>query len=452
MQNANTYDSSDGAFSHRSIFVLVLLIPFLTAIVFGGADVSALIFISPLVAVIALVWMASAWRSGKMPLNRDVLLLPLLGLVALACVQLLPLGSANISSADLAIPASATLSLDQYATRMFLVRLIGYLIFFMACLTFIDSERRIKATVNSVIIFGGAIAFAGILQKLASPGSIYGVREVEQAIPFGPFVNQHHFAALMVMTSGLAIARLFDKMLRRDMKLLFGLAALIMLIALLMTTSRGGVVSYLAMLGFVILFSFPSLNTGSSRLRSPAKLVGAAAAIVAAVILIAGSVGFLGGEDALLRAIGLQPNQTDVTSGRLHFWSIALRIFADNPVIGAGLDAFGVAFTRYDTWNGNFRVEQAHNDYLQMLADGGILAFGCVAAFIFLFAKKSVAAVSGSGNLKAASVGAFAGCVGVLVHSFFDFPLRTPANAFFFLLLAAVAVIKSDGFSRSNEK
>jgi O-antigen ligase len=63
-----------------------------------------------------------------------------------------------------------------------------------------------------------------------------------------------------------------------------------------------------------------------------------------------------------------------VTSGRSHFWGVAWQVFLANPIIGAGLDAFGVAYPKYDNWNGQFRVEQAHNDYLQILADAGILA------------------------------------------------------------------------------
>jgi O-antigen ligase len=138
----------------------------------------------------------------------------------------------------------------------------------------------------------------------------------------------------------------------------------------------------------------------------------------------------------------LQAGQSDVTSGRLHFWSIAWKIFLEHPLIGAGFDAFGVAFTRFDTWNGFYRVERAHNDYLQMLADGGILGFACVVAFVVIFFKKGISAIGNRSDkvLRSISTGAFAGCLGILVHSFFDFPLRTPANALFFLLLIALVI------------
>jgi len=168
-----------------------------------------------------------------------------------------------------------------------------------------------------------------------------------------------------------------------------------------------------------------------------------AAGAAAVILIVAGSVLFLAGADPLVRGLGMQAGQTDVTGGRLHFWSVALKIFVDNPIIGAGLDAFGVAFTRYDTWNGMWRVEQAHNDYLQILADGGVIGLACAAAFIFLLFRRGLTVIrrSSSPGRRSIAVGALAGCFGILVHSFFDFPLRTPSNAYFFLLLAAMATV-----------
>ena len=44
-----------------------------------------------------------------------------------------------------------------------------------------------------------------------------------------------------------------------------------------------------------------------------------------------------------------------------------------HPILGVGLGAFSVVYTGYDSRNGQFRLEQAHNDYLQVLSDGGIV-------------------------------------------------------------------------------
>jgi O-antigen ligase len=116
-------------------------------------------------------------------------------------------------------------------------------------------------------------------------------------------------------------------------------------------------------------------------------------------------------------------------------------MIANDPLLGVGFDAFGVGFTQFDTRNGIFRVEQAHNDYLQMLTDGGIFAFLLVGLFIFLLFQKSLSVVGGSSDKlrRSLAIGALAGCLGIMIHSFFDFPLRTHSNTYFFLMLAVIA-------------
>lgn len=217
------------------------------------------------------------------------------------------------------------------------------------------------------------------------------------------------------------------------------MALVMMLVAIFMTGSRGGFLSIVGVVVFVIaarIFSTRSSN-GETRM---AGLV-ASSSIVALLFVVGGLVLFLGGGDSLVRGIGASSDGGDISNGRFHFWSVAWKIFLDNPIIGAGLDAFGVAFPNYDTASGFYRVEQAHNEYLQMMADGGIFALACVCAFIaILFSKAFRAILKAEGNLsRGIAIGAAAGCFGILIHSFFDFPLRTYSNSFFFLLLVVLA-------------
>ncbi|HEV8592706.1 MAG TPA: O-antigen ligase family protein, partial [Pyrinomonadaceae bacterium] len=169
------------------------------------------------------------------------------------------------------------------------------------------------------------------------------------------------------------------------------------------------------------------------------------------MMLALGSVVFLGGGEGLLRGLGAD-SASDITSGRGHFWNIAIKIFLDHPIFGAGFDAFGVAFSRYDTWSGIYRVEQAHNDYLQTLADSGVLGFICVATFIVILVRGGLRAIADQSDAlkQSISVGALAGCLGILIHSFFDFPLRTPANSFVFLLLVVLVVAPRRHHRHSN--
>ena len=375
-----------------------------------------------------------------------------MGLILIGLIQLLPLSSSEVSSDLLSIPATSSLSLDPYSTRFAILKLILYLVFFSASLTFINNQKRLRKVAVTIIVFGSVMAFFGILQRLASPEYIYGIREVGQAIPFASYINQHHFAAFLEMTLGLTLGLLFGGATKRDKFLLLIIAVVLMGIAIVLTGSRGGFISLLGVIGFLVLMNLfkGKGNTENAENKSNSKqntlirklgLIGGSVVLIAVLLV---SVMFLGGGDSVLRGTGLQTNQVDFTSGRTHFWSVALKIIQDNPVLGAGLESFGVAFTKYDSWNGRLRVEQAHNDYLQILADAGIFGLICIIGFIILLFKQSLKVINNTSDnfRRNVAIGSLAGCFGILIHSVFDFPLRTNANMFFFLIMVSLAVVQ----------
>ena len=425
-----------------ALVFLLCFIPCMGAVLFGAVDGITWGMITILTAVICILWAAEGCFNEALPFNGDALQLGLVALILVGLVQLLPLGPAL--PADL-LPSAGRqpLSLDPYTTRNFIRNLVVFLIFLSSCLTFINSEIRIRKVGLVIIIFGALMAFYGILQHIADADAIYGIRKAVEANPFGPFVNQHHFAGFMEMTAGLTLGMIFGSS-AKERKFLFGLAAVVMLAAIILTGSRGGLLSICGTAGFAGLLSFVyrarSGNKASEETGSKKPVAMGGLILALSVILL---VLFLGGDESLTRGLGLTTVGDDPSNGRLHFWSVALQIFLDHPIIGAGLDAFGVAFTRYDTWNGFYRIEQAHNDYLQMLADGGILGLTCVFGFIFLLFKKSLRTISTAavGMRRDIAIGSLAGCFGILLHSFVDFPLRTWSNSFFFLLLVACATV-----------
>ncbi len=429
-----------------AIFFLLCVIPVFGTVLFGAVDNVTWIIISIFWLAIILLWLAESSKAKGLLFSPNLLQIPVVGLLLIGLVQLLPLRT-GVAGDLLGTPSAHALSLDPNATRFFDIRLIVYVLFFAACLVFINNEKRLKKAVLLVIIFGASMAFIGILQRLATPDGIYGLRKTPQSIPFGPFVNQHHFAAFMQMTAGCAVALMFGKTTTRDRKLLLGIAVAVMGMATLLTSSRGGVLGFGSMVAFVLVVNFFNRErkgkttdaVGTGIQTKIALTVGG----IAMILLVIGVVLFLGGGDSLVRGIGVGNTPTDVSSGRFTFWPVAIKIFLEHPFIGAGFDAFGAAFPKFDPGNGTLLVEQAHNEYLQTLADSGLAGFACIAAFIYLLFKKGLEAVSSAGSSfrKDAATGAFAGCFGILIHSFFDFPLRTPSNAFFFLLLAAIATV-----------
>jgi O-antigen ligase len=430
------------------VFCLYVVLA-ISTIAYGAVDLWALGCLSILTAVIACLWAGDAWKRREFLFSSSTIQLPLIALAVIGVIQLLPLGSPGVSVDQLGIPVSSALTLDPYATRIMAIHLVVYITFFAAALTYINHRDRLRKMVLFVVIFVALMAFFGILQRLASLDSIYGLRQSPQAMPFGSFVNQHHFAALMEMASGLALGLLFGKATKKANRPLLIIASVLMGIAIIFTGSRGGLISFVAILAFIV---FTNLLTGRTMVQTPEgeeigvnprpKLMMIAGCGLLILFMFL-AVLLLGGEQSVLRGLGAGGTQVDFTTGRSHFWSVAVQIFWSHPVLGAGLDAFGNAFSQFDTWNGTFRIQQAHNDYLQILADAGIAGFLCVAAFIYLLFKKTLQVIKESEDVfrKNTAIGALAGCAGILIHSFFDFPLRTPANAFFFLTLVALATV-----------
>lgn len=444
----------------KAIVFLLCAIPCTAAIAYGGVDSWAMSLLILLVSAIVLLWLADAWATGELRISKSGLQIPLVLLIALSCVQLLPFGDSGLTGDLLTVPSSKALSLDPYATRLFIIRLLVCVVYFAAALTFINSRKRKQKIAFIVIAFGAVMAFFGILQSLAAPGAIYGLRPTPQSIPFGPFVNQHHFAGFMEMTSGLVLGLLFGNAVQKDRKLLLLIAAVLMILAVIFTGSRGGMLSFVGVATFAAFASLMNRNRQSydesdKKQISFRRKLSIATGGLGFVFVVLGLAVFLGSGESLLRSLGFSDGSSDLSSGRLHYWSVGLDIFAANPIIGAGLDAFGVAFTKYDTLPGLFRVEQAHNDYLQMLADGGIIGFLFVAAFVFILINSALRNIASADDKleRSVAIGALAGCIGILIHSFFDFPLRTPSNAFFFLLLAVLATTRfSDGKNEGTRR
>ena len=173
-------------------------------------------------------------------------------------------------------------------------------------------------------------------------------------------------------------------------------------------------------------------------MRSAAVKAGLALTLI---VIMFCSVVLLGGEEALSRFVG-SVNTDDPTTGRAHFWSVTVDIIKTHPLMGIGLGAFGVVYTGYDTRNGMYRLEQVHNDYLQVLSDGGIIGAAIGLFFLVnLFRMGFQRRDSRDDFRRGVATGALAGCFAVLIHSFFDFTLHTPANALLFLVLAALATM-----------
>jgi O-antigen ligase len=423
------------------IFLTLCVGMVLTTLFYGTVHYWALAGFSLSAAGIVCLWTLDGLvlRSARLSLNR--LQWPILGMIVLGLIQLLPLRAPD--NAGLALSSARTLSLDPYATRLVIVQVASLFVYFAAALIFTDTSRRLRTLVRTITIFGFLLAMFGLMQSLTSDGTrVYWFRQLAQSTAFGPFINRHHFAGYMELAIAIPLGLLFTGAVEKHMRILYAFAAMLMGVALLMTNSRGGAIS----LGAEILFLAVVGTTARSRdgqrrprrERARAAMIRAGLAFALIVALIGGALAF-GGSEIFTRFLGT-PTASDPTTGRAHFWSVALEVIKAYPITGSGLGSFGVIYTRYDSRNGSFRLEQAHNDYLQTLSDGGIIGAALGLWFILVLFRRGLARRETHDHFRRGVItGALAGCFAVLVHSFFDFTLHTTANALLFLILAALA-------------
>jgi len=402
--------------------------------------------------IVGLLWVADSWKTGAVRYNTSLLQLPLIGVILLGLFQLLPLPftGAEIVEGAMNISTKRSISLDPFATRMAVIQITAITIFFAAALAFVDSHKKLEIVCKTIIIFGFLLALFGLIQKFTSPTKIYWMREPFQAFPFGPFVNSGHFAACMEMTLSLTLGVLFSNGIEKDQRIIYAFMAVMMFLAMVMTGSRGGFI-----LGFLIV---GAILFAREMLRKPKHgeqledgkhdyaplirkfLISFGIGVFMIVFLLVVTIS-LGGTGAVGRIFNFADANHPDGGGRIHYWTTALYIIKDRPVFGAGLEGFGTAYTKYDTLDGSFRIERAHNDYLQVMADTGLVGSFLALAFLFLLYRYSIACYKNSKDRfrRGAGMGALIGCGSVLLHSFFEFPLRTTSNALLFLILVAIA-------------
>ncbi|MDT4969310.1 MAG: hypothetical protein QOJ64_4047 [Acidobacteriota bacterium] len=430
----------------RFVIVMLCVAIVLSALAYGTVHYWSLALFELGACAVVILWCVDAWRSRTFRISANLLQVPLIGLLLLGVVQLLPIRSPAASGGLPSAPLGS-MSIDPYSTRLALIQIVALLIYFAAALAFIDSPKRLRLIVRTVIVFGFLLALLGIIQSFTSSNKIYWLKELPQSEPFGPFFNRHHFAGYMELLIGLPLGLIVSGAIERDKMPLYIFTVVLLGIALIMTGSRGGMISLVAEAVFLIMFArfrrdddaAPSAEKGN-RARSALTRVGLAFALV--LVIVGGALMF-GGEAALSRMLGTV-NSDDPTTGRAHFWGVTTKIIRDHPIVGSGLGSYGLAYTQYDSRNGETRLEQAHNDYLQTMSDAGIVGVGLALFFVVsLFRSGFARRETKDAFRRGVAIGALAGCFAVLVHSFFDFTLHTTANALLFLIMAALASIDS---------
>ena len=359
-------------------------------------------------AVLFLVWAAKHLVSRQVKLSKNPLYLPAVLFFVLILAQIVLRRSAY-----------------SYITKYEALQYVSYGIVLLIAAECVRRESARKMFALVMIVFGAGYAFFALAQELTSNGKIFWLHSSQfRGSMYGSYVNHNHYAGLMEMLVPIPFVVTMGHMFRGGKRALIGSCAVLMAGTIFLSGSRGG------MLAFVFEMAlFAALTLGKR--RSPRIALGSIAVCVFILALLI----FLGKGQVLGRLGDLTPGM------RLNITGDSLRMFSKRPVGGWGLGTFPTVYPSYRSFYTNLFVNEAHNDYAQLLVETGLLGFGLMLWFLVRLYQYGLP-TSRRWEFEwdgAVSLAALLGCTGILLHSFVDFNLQIPANVALFYVLCGLA-------------
>ena len=330
---------------------------------------------------------------------------------------------------------SAPLSVMPPAALAQLFRILAYISVFLLIRELAWRFFRLRwAVVVPLLIIGALEAALGMIQCAADWGN---------ASAHGTYINRDHFAGLLEMLLPFAVMYGIAILRRTNARytspawpatlacILFGIAALFLV----------GIIYSLSRMGFLValssLFVMATLTVGPA-LPSPRVRWVSLGAIALAVVLV---FVFIPPGQLIARFADLA--STDKVSGdsQLHFWRETIPLIAAYPLFGCGLGGFESAFRKFQSTDTLVRVDFAHNDYLQILAELGAIGFTILAVFAGGIAWKTGRAVLMEQDVdgRCLAIACAGSMVAILLHSIVDFNLQIPANAMVFSWVCGIS-------------
>ena len=428
-------------------FYALLATILLAAIPYGTVAVWHKSLLILVIGILAGLRIIDGAARGSFRIAEPLLLLPLVAVLCLAISQIIP------------FPGTSVVSVDPYETKAFILTFGGLIVTAEVLFYYSNSRHRLKCLVALVIAIGVSSAIFGVLRGLYlddHPGILAGYLPYGQG--YAQFFNRNHFVLLLEMAFGLLLGILIKGELSQKLKFWGWFFAAIMIYAAITANSRGGIISFAALILCAVAVHLVTRNerlnsdseityrplANASRLVRKIAIVFAQCVLVFAMIVI--TIAFVGGDDVITRIASLKAEVEPIDSKKVNrnfIWHSTLDLIKTEPVLGVGFGGYATGITRVDTSSGNHSPQQAHNDYLEILANGGVIGFVLFGAFGALVVSRTLKNLKSSDRLtKSSCFGAAIGIFGVLIHSFVDFGLHIMINALIFAVLVVIATTK----------
>jgi O-antigen ligase len=406
------------------VFGLLLFGP----LAFGAVEPWSIFILEAGAALLLLLWTVRQVQSGELSVARSPVFAPLLMFALFILLQL------------------AT-GRTAYRNETFSAGLL-YCAYGMICFLVIQVLRRtsqVRALTVAFSAYGFLLASFALLQSLSSSSKLYWIRTPRMGgWIYGPYVNHNHYAGLMEMLVPIPLVFSLTRGARGPRKIMAGIAAALMASTIFLSGSRGGMLAFVVQVGLLAVVVV---------WRQKNRMV--TLALATFLVIGVGLVLWLGGSELAKRLATIHADtKTELSGGtRLDIDRDALRMFTHRPILGWGLGVFPDVYPQFRSFHTNFFINEAHNDYLQLLVEMGGLGFAAMLWFLWTVYRNAISKLKNWPEDTNGAVGlaALLGVTGILVHSFVDFNLQVPANAALFYVLCAVAAMESR-FGKSRRK
>jgi len=399
------------AITQYSLYFLLIFTPLAMASVQGWAiSVIHLVTLFALTAFLLEKSLTWSWEWIKTPIDKPILCL------LVFCIL------------------SSVFSVHKYTSIWSFVLLLNYVIIYYLIVHTINTRKCLRQLVYMIVFVAALLSIFGLIKKIGSnpfPWWDYDIGlNRELAVSSSTFGNPNHFAGYLAMAIPLLLG-LFFTGLRRGKFLLLIFFTLLMVIAIILSLSRGGWAS--AFVGLAFMFSVLLANQYVGHKTISLIIIGGV--FFWAFIVLANRPVV---EEILTMK---QASQDSSIQSRVLVWQKTVDVVRDYPLLGTGPGTFSTIFTQYQPPGFTSRYLSAHNDYLHFISEVGVPLIAVMIWMIISFYHRGITKLANPSRLvRGTTLGAMSGVTAILIYSIFDFNLHIPANAILFTVIAAIVV------------
>ncbi len=347
-----------------------------------------------------------------------------------------------------------TFSFVPFATKIEFLKWLTLSGLFFFLLNWRNSNKDVIPLIIIIMFVGIAESLYGMLEFFSGHRYILNL-DMKISSVTGTFINRNYFAGYLLMVIPLSVGYFFSReafqrsrfmgwrhwLSSLDGKtLLISFGIIVMILGLLFSASRMGIVSLL--LSFSLMsFLFRKSRRGQRFSKTTVLIFGLA--LLWAV--------WIGLDAVISRFFTLSESFEE----RWMIWVNTFQIFKDFPLLGSGLGTFIHIFPMYRSFYIQGLVTHAENDFLQLVSEVGLIGIGLllfVFAFLFFRAVLAIRSFHSGDPKKYIGMGGMVGILALMFHSLVERNIQIPANAFLFTFIWAVILRVSTKETRQTKQ